>query len=77
MEALEMTTTTQKNLFNFDEFGERNSMWKATVYKLVHKNQIRVTKLGKRSYISKDSEKEFLDSLTTGGPEVLGLGSAA
>ena len=68
-----MTTTTdnENNLFSIEEFAKRNGVCKATVYNFVHRGILPVTKLGRRSWISRKSEEEFLNSLTTGGPEVL------
>lgn len=61
----------KKNLFTLKEFGRRNSVSRATVYRLIDKKKLRVTKIGRRSLISAESEKVFLDSLPTGGPELL------
>ena len=66
--------TNPANLYSLPEFAARNKISKSTIYVLIKDGNLEITKRGHKTYISADQERAYLDSLPTGGTELLNTG---
>ena len=63
--------TEPANLYSIIEFGRRNKVSRSTIYEMINDGRLEITKRGTKTFISAEQEKDYLESLPTGGSELL------
>ena len=62
-----INTQQHKQAISLNEFGKRYSLSIATVFRLIRDQKIEARKCGRRTLITAEAEKSWLDSLPRAG----------
>ncbi len=62
-----INTQQHKQAISLNEFGKRYSLSIATVFRLIRDQKIEARKCGRRTLITAEAEKNWLDSLPRAG----------